>query len=154
MSATATAARPVVICLGNDLRGDDGVALEVARLLRPHLPPHADLVESDGDPTAVIEAWTGRPLAVVVDAVVSAAAPGTVHHRTDLNVPASPRRSSHSLGLAEAVALGRALNRLPAALSFYGIEAADLTPGAPLTPPARAAAAQVADAIARALAAP
>ncbi|MEV5408756.1 hydrogenase maturation protease [Thermopolyspora sp. NPDC052614] len=143
----------VVICLGNDLRGDDGAGLEVARRLRPLLPPGVDLVESDGDPAEIIDAWRGRPLAVVVDAVVSHAPPGTVHRHEGLDPPVTSRHSSHSLGLAEAAALGRALGRLPDALLFYGIEAADLTLGAPVSPAAMTAAEAVADAVARALSA-
>ena len=95
-------AAPVVICLGNDLRGDDGAGLEVARLLRPLLPAHVALLESDGDPAEIVDAWAGAPLAVVVDAVVSGAPPGTVHHQAGLDARAGSRPSSHALGLADA----------------------------------------------------
>jgi hydrogenase maturation protease len=141
-------AAPVVICLGNDLRGDDGAGLEVARLLRPLLPAHVALLESDGDPAEIVDAWAGAPLAVVVDAVVSGAPPGTVHHQAGLDARAGSRPSSHALGLADAIALGRALGRLPADLACYGIEAADLTLGRPLSPAVRAAARSVAEAVA------
>ncbi|GGO16682.1 hypothetical protein GCM10010116_33670 [Microbispora rosea subsp. aerata] len=49
------------------------------------------------------------------------------------------RGASHALGLADAVALGRALGRLPGELLVVGVEGADFTPGAPMTPPVLAA---------------
>ncbi|MGW3353039.1 hypothetical protein ACWDA3_57945 [Nonomuraea rubra] len=47
--------RTVVIGLGNDWRGDDGVGLATARLLRGLGVP---VVENGGDPAKLIEART------------------------------------------------------------------------------------------------
>ncbi|TQS25068.1 hydrogenase maturation protease [Microbispora sp. KK1-11] len=141
----------VVIGLGSDLRGDDAAGLEVARLLRGTLPPSVAVVENAGDPAALVEAWSGAALAIVVDAVSSGAPPGTVHlpvHRpVHLPLPVHPsvRAGSHSLGLADAVELGRALGRLPDELVVAGIEGGDFTPGAPMTPPVLAAVRRMAD---------
>ncbi|MDP9465107.1 MAG: hydrogenase maturation protease [Actinomycetota bacterium] len=89
------------------------------------LGPAVELVESDGEPSRLLDAWTGFDLAVAVDAVCSGATPGTVHVWAD--EPAQPRGSrstgSHALGVAEAIALGQALDRLPARLVVVGIEA-------------------------------
>jgi hydrogenase maturation protease len=73
----------------------------------------------------------------VIDAVRSGAPAGTIH-RLDVGsepAPAAPRLgSTHAVGLAEAVELGRALGRLPARLELYGIEGARFDAGAELTP--------------------
>ncbi|XVQ81904.1 hydrogenase maturation protease [Microbispora siamensis] len=136
----------VVIGLGSDLRGDDAAGLEVARLLRGTLPPSVAVVESSGDPAALVEAWSGAALAIVVDAVSSGAPPGTVHRPVRSVLPAGWRcAGSHSLGLADAVELGRALGRLPDELVVTGIEGGDFTPGAPMTPPVLAAVRRTAD---------
>lgn len=140
----------VVIGLGSDLRGDDAAGLEVARLLRGTLPPSVAVVESSGDPAALVEAWSGAALAIVVDAVASGAPPGTVHRPVHRPVRSLPRAGwrcagSHSLGLADAVELGRALGRLPDELVVAGIEGGDFTPGAPMTPPVLAAVRRTAD---------
>lgn len=37
--------------------------------LRDRVPPGVELVLTDGEPTRLIEAWTGAALAVVIDAV-------------------------------------------------------------------------------------
>ncbi|MBE3011674.1 hydrogenase maturation protease [Microbispora sp. NEAU-D428] len=135
----------VVIGLGSDLRGDDAAGLEVARLLRGTLPPSVAVVESSGDPAALVEAWSGAALAIVVDAVSSGAPPGTVHR--SLHTPVHPpvRAGSHSLGLADAVELGRALGRLPDELVVAGIEGGDFSLGVPMTPPVLAAVRRTAD---------
>jgi hydrogenase maturation protease len=59
----------VVIGVGNEFRRDDGAGPAVIARLRGLVPPGVDLVVTDGEPTRLIEAWTGAALAVVVDAV-------------------------------------------------------------------------------------
>ena len=48
------------------------------------------------------------------------------------------RGSTHLIGLAEAIELGRALDQLPARLLVVGIEGASFTAGAAADPPGRA----------------
>ena len=72
----------------------------------------------------------------MVDAVQSGAEPGTIHA-----LDASSRRmpielfkgSTHAFGLAEAVELARALDRLPTSLLVYGIEGQSFSAGRGLT---------------------
>lgn len=52
--------------------------------------------------------------------------------------------STHALGLAEAVELGRALGRLPPTLTVFGIEGTTFTAGATPTPAVLAAVPRVA----------
>lgn len=129
--------RGVLIGLGNDLRGDDAAGLLVARAARERDHGGIEILESGGEPIDLIDAWEGADAAVVADAVSSGAAAGTVH-RIDatagpLPTPfASP--STHALGLAEAVELGRALDRLPDRLVVFGIEGEEFGAGADPTP--------------------
>lgn len=91
-----------------------------------------EVVELDGDPARVVEAWDGAATVVVVDAVRSGSRPGSIHRRVVGRDPLpAPGRvaSSHGLGVADAVALGRALDRLPARLVVIGVEAGDLGDG-------------------------
>ncbi len=125
-----------VIAVGNSYRRDDGVGPAASVLVRRALPG-VDVVELDGEPTRVIDAWAGRELAIVIDAVRGGGAPGSIH-RIDTAVDPLPggraHGSTHRAGLAEAVALGRALDRLPARLVVFGVEPADLTDGEGLSP--------------------
>ena len=109
----------------------------MARRLRARLPESIRVLEHEGEPLELIEAWSGAREAVVVDAVRSGAPPGTIH-RLDPGrerIPAElARGSTHALGLAEAVELGAALGRLPPRLLVYGIEGASFGAGRGLTP--------------------
>lgn len=141
---------PVVIGVGNPDRGDDALGLEVARRLRARPPAHVRVLEGNGDPAAIFEAWEGRRLAVLVDAASSGDAPGTVRrfeaHRRPL--PASLRHAStHSFGPAEAVELARAMGRLPAEVIVYAVEGHRFEPGRRLSPAVEAVIPDVVDRI-------
>jgi hydrogenase maturation protease len=55
----------VVIGVGNEYRRDDGAGLAVVTSLRDRVGAGAELVLTDGEPTRLIEVWTGAALAVV-----------------------------------------------------------------------------------------
>jgi len=124
-----------VIAVGNPYRHDDGVGPAALSMLRTELP-EVDLFELDGEPTRLLDAWTGRRLAVVVDAVRAGSEPGSIH-RIEVGVDTVPapaiQGSTHATGLVEAVAVARALDRLPERLVLFGIEPADLGNGAGLS---------------------
>ncbi|MGD1099980.1 MAG: hydrogenase maturation protease [Thermoplasmata archaeon] len=129
---------PLIIGLGNDQRSDDRSGLEVARALRPLLAGKARVEECESEGIALLELWRGSDHVLVIDAVRSGAAPGTVHRLEpgDGFLPGFRSvTSTHGLSLAEAVALARGLGCLPRRLVVYGIEADDVRMGAELTPP-------------------
>ena len=135
----------VVIALGSRLRGDDGVGPTVADGLQGRLDGCA-IVEGREDALAIVTTWEGAELAVVIDAAAPETLPGTIHR---LEVDAGPlpkdlaRCSSHGLGLAEAIELGKVLGRLPAKLVIYAIEAGTFELGAGLSPEVTVAAEEV-----------
>ena len=137
-----------VIGIGNGWRRDDGVGPAVAALLAGR--PKLRTAVLPGEGTELIAAWTGCERVVVVDAMRSGAAAGTIRHfdavAAPLPVGAFPRLS-HAFGLAEAIEMARILGRLPRRLEIYGIEAADLGDGAGLSAEVERAAHQVAAAI-------
>jgi hydrogenase maturation protease len=134
----------VVIGVGNEFRRDDGAGPAVIHGLRDRVPPGVRLAITDGEPTRLLEAWTGAALAVVVDAVRVAGSeprPGMTH-RFVVDRPGAgvgPAASSHGFGLDDAIALALALDRMPGRLIVHAIEAADLSQGTGLTPPVAAA---------------
>jgi hydrogenase maturation protease len=139
-----------VACVGNRLRGDDAAGLEVARHLRGTLPAGVEIVEREGEPTALIGGWEGVEALWIVDAVSSGSDAGTVHRldASDRPLPPDPfRASTHHVSLAETVELARALGRLPAQTLVYGIEGRSFAVGEPLTADVAAAAVAVANAI-------
>jgi hydrogenase maturation protease len=142
--------RVVVIGVGNEFRRDDGAGPAVVGRLRDLVPAGVGLVVTDGEPTRLMEAWSGVALAVVVDAVrAEPSRPGTAHRFVlDRPGPGVARpASSHGFGLDDAVALALALDRMPGRLIVHAIEAADLTQGTGLTPAVATAVDTVAAAI-------
>jgi hydrogenase maturation protease len=153
---------PVVVGIGNPFRRDDGVGAVVAERVRRAQPPGVRVVELDGEPARLVDAWAGAPVAIVVDAMRSGAAPGTLRRaelattggrddRTGVPGSVAPLRpaSSHACSLGDAVDLGRAVGRLPARLVVYTVEGRDFADGPGLSDPVAAA---VPDVVARVVA--
>jgi hydrogenase maturation protease len=121
-----------LIGIGNRFRRDDAAGLEVARRLRLAHPPGVRFFEEEGEPATLIERWSEAQEALVVDAVDSGSTPGTLHRFEPIAEPLPVeffRPSTHAMGLAEAVELGRELNRLPGRLVVYGIEGENFEEG-------------------------
>lgn len=141
------APRRIVIGIGNPDRGDDAAGREVARLLRGTLPDGVEVVEHNGEATALLARLDGIAAAFLVDACASGAPAGTVRR---FDVVAAPLPldafglSTHGLGLSEAIELARTLGRLPSRCIVYAIEGECFEIGAALSPPVGAAAADLA----------
>jgi hydrogenase maturation protease len=146
----------VVIGVGNRYRRDDGAGPAVLDALATDVVARAvRLVELDGEPARLVDAWAGVDLAIVVDALRSdRATPGTVR-RVDvgddigvLGNSSGAAAGSHALGIGTAAALGRALGRMPARLIVFAVEGADFGHGEELSQPVRRAVTDVAARIA------
>jgi hydrogenase maturation protease len=131
--------RSIIIGIGNSFRGDDGAGLVAARMLRERALRDTVVLESDGDPASLIEAWTGADAAFIIDAVSSGAAPGSLHvidaRRKTLDGDLF-RHSTHAFGVAEAVEISRTLETIPPVFWVYGIEGRDFRPGSTMSPEA------------------
>src|SRR6516225_3943134 len=108
-----TAPRQIlVIGLGNDYRGDDAVGRVVARGLKAIGADNVRVVEESGEGAALIQAWKGADFVIVIDAVHSGGAPGSIH-RFDAESQPIPSSffhySTHAFSIAVAVELARAL---------------------------------------------
>jgi hydrogenase maturation protease len=145
-----------VVGVGNRFRGDDAVGLCVTERLEGRVPPDVELIESNGDPVDLIAAWERARLSVVIDAVVTGGKPGTIYRfNGDHRLPAGFfRRSSHLLGLADAVELARTLNRLPGELVIVGVEAGTVEQGADMTTSVERSLGRVVDLVANLLESP
>lgn len=145
----------VVIGMGNPMRRDDGVGHALLDELDPttlETDTAVDLVALDGESTRLIEAWRGRRRAIVVDAGGRGDAPGSIH-RLQVGLDELPgwtsSASSHAPGLAEAVALGEAVDVLPEELIVLAVEPADMSPGEGLSGPVASAMPDLAEQVRR-----
>lgn len=132
-----TSEPPLVIGIGNEFRDDDAVGILVARELRRRCPG-ASIVEVTGEGTALMAAWAGHENVIIVDAVSSGEAPGTIT-TFNLSEEIVPRNlfpsSSHAFGVAEAIALAKRLHNLPSRMVLYGIEGKEFGAGVGLSTP-------------------
>ena len=142
--------RTVVIGIGNDFRGDDGVGPAVVARLDGLVPPDVEVLASDGEPANLLEAWDCASLAIIVDTVQAGSAPAGTLYRMVIGSPgAAPdtevmlegpgMSGSHQLGVGSAIALAQVLGRLPARLIVHGVQGGDFTLGARLSKPVASA---------------
>lgn len=166
VAASGGQARVLVVGLGSPDRGDDAVgglvAAEVARVVVDRRLVGVHVVEHE-DPTALVDlldpAGSDGPweAVILVDAVRSGAAPGTV---TVLEVGSGGQdfeslgarldpgpAGTHGFGLAGSIELARALDRLPRRVLVVGVDAVSFAHGAPLSDPVAAAIGPAVDAV-------
>lgn len=129
--------RVLVIGVGNPFRSDDAAGLCVARLIKQEAGHAAAVMEHSGEGASLIETWKDASAVILIDAVSSGAAPGTVHCLDPLIRPLPRemfRYSTHAFSIPEAVELGRALQQLPRHLLVIGIEGRNFEAGTELSP--------------------
>ncbi|MBF6223067.1 hydrogenase maturation protease [Nocardia abscessus] len=139
----------VVVGLGNEYRSDDAVGSIVASHIEKLDIPGVFVTISDGEPTSLLDIWAGVRLAVVIDAVrCEPSVPGRIC-RTDFGLlrRAGTAASSHTLGIQEALPLGRALGRVPGMIVVIAVEVASLEPGVGLSEPVAAAVPRAVEAV-------
>jgi hydrogenase maturation protease len=117
----------VIIGLGNRLLADDGVGIAVANAVAERLKVRMNLMvtELHTGGMRLMEAMAGFRRAVVVDAMLSGAPPGTVRRfDPDDFITTKNTFSSHDTDFATACDFGRMAGvPLPKQVSFWGIEA-------------------------------
>ena len=139
----------LIIGVGHAERQDDGVGPYVARALAERGLP---AVVHEGEGSGLLDLWESQRACIVIDAMSGGEAPGRLRVFTDLDDPAFQRagfvHSTHRLGLPEAIALGRALDRMPERLVVIGIAGAAFEFGGTLSTPVTAAAERLIKALA------
>jgi hydrogenase maturation protease len=127
----ARTARTLVVGLGNPLVSDDGVGLKVVGRLRELLANHdeVDMETETRGGLLLMERMVGYERVILIDAVRSGAAPGTIHRLCVDGVPTQHSASAHDANLATALAVGRAAGyALPTEtdVQIIGIEVKDV----------------------------
>lgn len=149
--------KTLVLGLGNPLLRDDAVGLLVAERLKPLLADHAD-IEVDVDywgGLRLMERMVGYERAIVIDAILSDAEPGTLRILAPGELSTQRSASAHDVNLPTALELGRQAGAsLPDndRISLVAIEAVETIEfGEELTPEVAAAIPQAVEAVLRLL---
>lgn len=126
----------MIVGIGNEDRGDDGIGARVVRRLR-ELRPDLETKILRGDASSLLDAWEGKDEVVLVDIVRSGAPVGSVlrFDASERPVPWRAQSSTHGLGVAEAIELGRSLGKLPRKIVVIGIEGSRFELGNPSSLP-------------------
>lgn len=143
---SSSPARALVVCIGNDLVGDDAAGCEVYNALcRESLPPHISLLRLGVGGIEILEYLKGMyHTLVVVDAVRFGSEPGTLHRSTLGSLPPTHHGavSVHGLGIRELIDAGTILypESMPENIVCIGIEGENFNDcGVPLSARVRTA---------------
>lgn len=128
----------LVLGVGNDLCGDDGLGICALESLAAFSLPDWVELASAGTPGWELPLWLkGRKKVILVDALEMGLAPGEMR-RFDVEAVRLLARegylSLHDTDLAGGLALTEALNALPDELILFGIQPAHCMPGQGLSP--------------------
>ncbi len=114
--------RCLVLALGNDILGDDAVALHLARRLREVLPPSVDVIESAETGLGLLDFLVGYDSIFVLDAIEVEKPDGHLRLITGTNSMPLLGGGVHFLGLPDVLYLCHALGlTVPARVMVVGI---------------------------------
>jgi hydrogenase maturation protease len=123
--------KTLIIGLGNPLVSDDSVGLRVVEQLKPLLAGRDDVEVSEDywGGLRLMERMIGFDRAIVVDAIQTGTAPGTIHELSPDGIATQRSASAHDVNLATALEFGRQAGaQLPRndRIMLVGIEAEDI----------------------------
>jgi hydrogenase maturation protease len=135
--------RPMLVLgVGNLLMGDEGVGVHVVRRLLEGAPLGPDVEAIDGGTGGftLLEALTGTPWAILVDACLDGRPPGTVRARRPRRARHFPTAlGAHDIGLRALIEAAELLGRLPRILLLTVSVAAPFAMSLELSAPVAAA---------------
>jgi hydrogenase maturation protease len=124
----------LVIGLGNPLMGDEGVGWHVASRLAgdPRLPADTETLRGGTDLLRFADRIEGRSRVILVDAMQSAAPPGSVTPFEDCAELEDRQTNAHELSAAQAMRLLRML--MPVRFTLLGVSIGSAAAGDELSP--------------------
>jgi hydrogenase maturation protease len=141
--------KTLLLGLGNDLYGDDGVGVQVVRRLKEEAAAktrtaaalrHTHLEECCLSGLALLDVIVGYDRLVIVDTIKRPSpVPGRVHLLSEKDVRSLPGPSPHYVSVPQAIEIGRRLGlHVPSEIRIVAVEAKDLyTMGEDLSPEMR-----------------
>ena len=139
---SATSKRPevkpvLIMGIGNILLRDEGVGVRVVEAMQNlDLPDHVELVDAGTAGADLVDIMADRRKVIVVDAIESQAAPGTIFRLSGEELLPEPGASIslHQLGLVESLFMAEQLGCAPGEVVVFGIQPAEIRAGLELSP--------------------
>jgi hydrogenase maturation protease len=128
----------LVLGIGNILLQDEGVGVRAVEAMQGmEIPPDVELLDGGTSGADLVDYLADRPKVIVIDAVDSHAAPGTVFRMTpdDLVRGEDADLSLHQLGLIDSLTMARELGTPARDVIIYGIQPQRVYWGLELTEP-------------------
>lgn len=120
-------AKPLIIGLGNELLGDDGIGIAAARKLRADNTVYADIVDCNLSGVSLLDVLSGYSKVIIIDAVRTKK--HAVGDLVELNVDdfrSIPSVSPHHTGLPELMDISRKLGiEFPDKIRIIAVEIED-----------------------------
>jgi hydrogenase maturation protease len=147
--------RTLIVGVGNELLGDEGLGVHVARHLLSSpdaLPSSVDVVEAGTALFSVLGEASAYGRVILVDAVSTSRPPGTMY-RLELDGEVEPglsepaRFSLHEQDLFATLVDAKLMGLLPTRLTLFGVEPARVRPALNLSPALRRALPRIVSAV-------
>lgn len=133
----------LIVGVGNPLQGDDGVGIRVIEELeKREWPAHVEVMDGGMPGVGLVNLLQGRARVIIIDAAEMGRRPGEiVRFRADevRLTGSSERFSVHRSGVADALALARALELPMPDIIIYGVQPGRVGWGQELSAPVTAA---------------
>jgi hydrogenase maturation protease len=130
--------RVLIVGIGNILLQDEGVGVRAVETMQGmDVPPDVELLDGGTSGADLVDYLADRAKVIVIDAVDSHAAPGTVFRMTpeDLVKGENADLSLHQLGLIDSLTMAREMGTPAREVVIYGIQPQRVYWGLELTEP-------------------
>ncbi|WP_298438841.1 HyaD/HybD family hydrogenase maturation endopeptidase [Geobacter sp.] len=128
----------LVLGIGNLIMTDDGIGVRVVQRLAEgfRFPPGVELLDGGTLGLDLLPRLEGVERLLIVDAVETGKAPGTVMRLEGEEIPLAFRTklSPHQMGLQDLLAVAELQGNLPAEMVLWGVQPASIEPGMELSP--------------------
>lgn len=130
--------RIIILGVGNILLSDEGVGVRAIERFREEyrLPPEVEVIDGGTTGMEMLEDLACATHLIIVDAVRSRQAPGTIVRIAGDDVPVffKTKLSPHQVGLSDVLATLTLNDEQPGGVTVFGVEPLSLETGMALTP--------------------
>lgn len=128
--------RILVVGVGNEMRGDDGVGILLAKRIASIGLPSVSVKTLQGDMTELYYIWQDADVVIILDAIDAHLQPGEwclLTESTVATVKQISHQSTHSISLIQTLEIARTLGMMPPKFYFIGVQIENVDVGKQLS---------------------